>query len=515
MTSLSPLRHRLAAAIALLGLGLLALLGPQPSARGQGTDASENALRAALREGTHVFRRILFDSDFQPLSRFEQLDESPEETILIVLGDLNWLEKVPGGLQRFVERGGGALIASDRAIRNEAPRRELANVAGVTIAPNTLVYAGNDPRLRYQGREFCPVLVRPGVVSPDLLKNERPKQRPLHVATNVPSRLLVPGLRLPGQVRVLLALPPGCALDVPANRPPFGFQKPFQFALLFAVGGDVDKGRILVLADHSIFINQMMLPDDNNNVEFTYNCLNYLRDEGKRKRVLFVEDGKVHDKFEVPLKSLKVPPGKLLEFLWDNRNEITAKANPVLARAQRNNPQNEVVRDALADLGLRGERLGRFVALLLTAALVVYGIYRIGARARHSQDFAVPLLSQAVGSSLPAATLPEQRQQAQLRAGNLWSAAREVVRQWFAKVGVLPESPPRVVVDGNWWVAWRVRRLVDRLWAIAYGNAPMKVSPAAYRRLLVDLEDLRESIEDGWVRIRAQGPTSKAREPAA
>ena len=32
--------------------------------------------------------------------------------------------------------------------------------------------------------------------------------------------------------------------------------------LPFAVGGTMGKGRILVVADHSIFINGMMLPSD-------------------------------------------------------------------------------------------------------------------------------------------------------------------------------------------------------------------------------------------------------------
>ena len=41
------------------------------------------------------------------------------------------------------------------------------------------------------------------------------------------------------------------------------------------VGGT--RGRILLVADHSIFINMMMLPTDTDNVEFASNCLEYLR----------------------------------------------------------------------------------------------------------------------------------------------------------------------------------------------------------------------------------------------
>ena len=34
---------------------------------------------------------------------------------------------------------------------------------------------------------------------------------------------------------------------------------------------------MLVLADHSIFINRMILPRDTGNLEFTANCLHWLR----------------------------------------------------------------------------------------------------------------------------------------------------------------------------------------------------------------------------------------------
>ena len=48
-------------------------------------------------------------------------------------------------------------------------------------------------------------------------------------------------------------------------------------APLFAVGGTVGKGRVLVLADHSIFINRMILPRETGNLEFAANCLHWLR----------------------------------------------------------------------------------------------------------------------------------------------------------------------------------------------------------------------------------------------
>src|SRR5262249_5902621 len=71
-------------------------------------------------------------------------------------------------------------------------------------------------------------------------------------------------------------------------------------AEVVAVAGDVGKGRILFLADHSVFVNGMMAPRDDNNVEFTQDALAWLAD-GQRTRVLFVEDGKVRTDFKVQL----------------------------------------------------------------------------------------------------------------------------------------------------------------------------------------------------------------------
>jgi hypothetical protein len=68
-----------------------------------------------------------------------------------------------------------------------------------------------------------------------------------------------------------------------ARGQPFAVDFPH---LWFAAGGDWGEkgGRILILADHSVFINDMMTPDDNDNLEFASNCLEWLTDGGKRSR---------------------------------------------------------------------------------------------------------------------------------------------------------------------------------------------------------------------------------------
>src|SRR5262249_20939689 len=86
---------------------------------------------------------------------------------------------------------------------------------------------------------------------------------------------------------------------LPGNTPSAG--------LLFAAGGDWGKGRVLVLADHSVFINEMMLQTDNDNISFTCNCMEWLRD-GRRDRVLFIEEGTITANFNVPVIEPPLPP---------------------------------------------------------------------------------------------------------------------------------------------------------------------------------------------------------------
>src|SRR5262245_58669677 len=101
---------------------------------------TQEARRKALLEGTHVFRRILHDHNIeQGLESIDDVSAEPGRTLLIVLGDLNVLTKVPGGLEQFLADGGAALLASDRRITDPDVRRALFRVAGVTISGDPII----------------------------------------------------------------------------------------------------------------------------------------------------------------------------------------------------------------------------------------------------------------------------------------------------------------------------------------------------------------------------------------
>src|SRR5207249_3211903 len=104
----------------------------------------------------------------------------------------------------------------------------------------------------------------------------------------------------PEEIQVLAGLPRDAGIGTARTR----FRPP-----VFAAGGTYGAGRILVLADQSVFSNGLLWQRQGeaqtDNFQFTHNCAAWLT-PGKAKKVLFVDDGVVQNRFDIPLK--EVPP---------------------------------------------------------------------------------------------------------------------------------------------------------------------------------------------------------------
>src|SRR5438105_1042514 len=61
--------------------------------------------------GTHALRRILHVSKFKALDNWNDLDDEPGQTLLVLLGHLRGddFNRIPGGLKNFVRQGGAVL----------------------------------------------------------------------------------------------------------------------------------------------------------------------------------------------------------------------------------------------------------------------------------------------------------------------------------------------------------------------------------------------------------------------
>jgi hypothetical protein len=351
--------------------------------------------KKALLEGTHVFRRLLHEKDCTAIDGFDELkNEDPEKTVIIIFGNLDHVKDVPGGLQAFVRKGGAVLLASDRApSEGKGVREVIANLAGVAINGQAVVQ--DDQKNVYLGKEYCPLLQPAPNARLNFLADPKDPRTTYAVATNVPSYLELERGHLP----VVAMLPAQCRLENRRRKYP---------ALPFMVAGDVGDGRVIVAADHSIFINEMMLPEDVQNVEFSEACIRYLCDD-KRNRVLFYDEFGLETKFDVPLRTPQISIDELIQLLLDNPDKAVLLADHVIRlgeevvdKVERRDAVNAAIDRFVGWLDQPEGKLFALVAILATAVLVVYGLLRLGlsARFRHEGARPDPLVLSFVGAAV-------------------------------------------------------------------------------------------------------------------
>lgn len=438
-------RRHLSAFAILLGLFALLAANPCQAARGP-------LETLPYGQRTDAFRRLLFELQFKPLESFDDLHVTPSEALLIVLGDPRCLSKLhfPQGLRAFVEQGGAVLIATDYETNGEAGEM-LGRLTGFTVTGEKLVCHSAHAEKNYDGSPYCPfvepladspalqnsttilgalaALVGVGT-RPDLFRSPQAEndQQHLRVATNAPSRLTLYGRGwwLPSGIHRLAELPSECEpeAEIPQRFSERGitilYGKPFapkrdvfkteptqRGRPLFAVGGTVGKGRVLVVADHSLFINRMMLPRDNDNLEFTANCLHWLRGgistpseairtlnradaleqlTGQRTKVLLWDDGRIRRDLEVPLTKGPLKPS------WDMEPAIVAALNKTIVKLEDQDYFNRTLLDNLDEWAGGRESLKRCLVYLLTLAAVMLLGYRFLWRSRfHAEPSALAL----------------------------------------------------------------------------------------------------------------------------
>ncbi len=472
-------------------------------------------------EDTHVFRRLLFDLKHKPVARGELLPglnppvipdnpPDPKTVIVVVLGDPARVGGLPGGgVKGFLEKGGAVLLASDKPLPPTV-NADLNQLVGCTVNGQHFIYRGdNEADNCYHGENFCPFLV-PSAGGHAFFRNPKDFDKPtLRVATNVPS-VLSAGQ---GEPR-----PPAGAEEIAQlknlrSELAAGLQPPPSHSFMFARKTD-NGGRLLVLADHSIFINYMMMPEDNGNVEFTANCLEWLNaGSATPKRVLFLDDGHVNDKFEVPITEVTPPQlgdaiekaaGELERKLHEAMDNLQEKANPKLADAEDHDLFNNWLNEKLTDGHRPWWHYFGIGFVLLTLVGLVVGFFRLVLHGFQQQNPVAPSLARLVDQQEPNQSLMEQRNQGMFQAGNLWEIGRQLARQTFETAGIpakVGDPLPAVRANGGWWQRRRVRDEVAHLWALAFGARPVPVAPTEWPLLLRRLDWLRKSLAAGSVRL--------------
>ena len=273
------------------------------------------------------------------------LNEKPDDTVAVVMGDLTTVAQGGGlhndgrGIQdqltAFVQNGGALLVASDlrgqkiknAAICNTWVREQERWLKTREIAQHAFHSFRDCPIVKSFDDEAEPQLF--GAVT--------------QLVSNRPSTIIN------GNKTAVAWLP----LE---DNPPLMCVKRFG------------KGKMLFVADHSLFVNEMLVHGDN--ARFVNNVTHWLCDSEKRERLVLIHDGEVlHDWTfgesppSIPLSSLlrAARYGSLADLpLGDS---LLPFLNESISRSQQENEFNNAARKAAHMLaGGRGERYG-FLAI--------------------------------------------------------------------------------------------------------------------------------------------------------
>jgi hypothetical protein len=287
----------------------------------------------------------------------------------------------------------------------------------------------------------------------------------------------------------------------------------------FALSGEYGAGRLLLLADHDIFTNQMMRQPDTGNVEFAFNAVDWLKggQEQPRDRVLFVEDGDINTELNVRLREVFKP-------FADFQAELFADGNRILQWIEDEHIKEHHLDKALTEAINEGPGRSLFsqsnsrntyllLVLLAGLALTAYGLARLR-RASHVVDTNTPLFATAVTKAAPSTSILLQRHRAALQEDNLGEYAHLLAREWLNNVpgwhrpaadaagdAAATGVPPVVVARGGWWRRRSLCKLFTEVWRLAEAEAPERMTQGEFRRLLAKLERLRQAVALGELRL--------------
>lgn len=454
---------------------LVAILALAASSNG-----SAQTERAAFGQGTQYFRYLLKISGLTPLSSSESLSQGdPATKMLIVFGDTGVLEPMlaDGSFQQFLRAGGAVLIATDQRTSDQ-----LQEALGVRISGS---FVTADPGDSYRGQlTECPMIrdrLRVGAARHPIFSS---LPDPSRVATNRPSaisenRFLTPIAWLP-------ATGSRQFLNLRVNTTPLP---------VFGAANSTGTGRLLVLADHSVFINDMLSQGDNDNPAFAVNVIHWLS-QGRRTEVLFYDDGQIQSDFNVAL-DYPMPPLPPIEAL-------VPMANNLLVNLERENAFNKLVIQMFG-----GPRpLLRFLALMLTLVLVLFGLHRF-LHSRFRPESRVPKLPPRLSPIARQPQTVERRSQAVIAQNNLAEAARDLSTQLFSELGFPPSMnapQPAVFAEGSWLQRMRWRRRIADLWSLAVGGPRRRVTQSGLERIAASLHDVQLASSQGKLRLANANP---------
>jgi hypothetical protein len=457
-------------------LGLLAIILCTLIARPAHAQTSQGDYRLS----TESFRYLLKRQGFTSLNSISDLS-SPKGKVLIVLGDPKPLELLPNGIIEFMRDGGAILFATDYPVVSGPLLKELR----IQVSGELAKCLDKSADLTYHALEDCPIVQPDSEDFPGFTSDLRQG-----LATNKPSYLRYDPPRIKGRLgsidfnwpmRSIGYLAEGCVYEDERTHSSRSHNKPE----LFGLAGSFLAGRVLILADHSVFINQMMQQVDNGNAEFANRCIKWLQGEnGERKEVLFIENGEVKT-LDIELKRLPSPPP-------DMKLDLPQVVNQLLSSAEEENVFDLILNSLMP----RDWNPSTFRVLLFGIGFLAFSLIALG-MARYKRLSGVPLLSKAVAQSGSELALVEQRNVALLKSGNWSEAAQDLGRRFFEEVGIHGDKLPVTKVRGSFYKNWRVRRRLRQVWDLANARSPHPFTPDKYQDLQRLIRHMKADLAHG------------------
>lgn len=292
-------------------------------------EPSEVLSESEWKRGYHGLSILCQAQDLSVVDMDEWESTDPNQSILVVLGDVSRLR---GSLRRYLNDGGAVLVASDRGSANKL------STIGLRIYDGPVTAHSN--RDAYRGEDDC-VIIRNLSTS--------------HPTTEGVGRLVT---NRPGLMGASLA---SNRLNVRnygvlARYPAFVFNgrvqmRPFNNVVFGWHTETVQGGRLIVVADQSMFSNQMLVHGDN--ALFLQQTLSWLsgnsRTSRSRDKVLILagEPLPALDPSSVAIVPPPPDPSDVAKALQNLPPEVLLEfANSVVATVQEDGIMNEMLRDS-------------------------------------------------------------------------------------------------------------------------------------------------------------------------
>ena len=511
----SPTRRAAAAAVA-AALFAAAAAGQEP--------AELPPIGPFPADGTELFRGLFVVEGVYPVKSVADAEAiDPRGLILVLNGKPLADHRLAVLADRLYQAGGAVLILAEEAanLSRFAPAANLEDLA----VTGKKVYC-TDPSRCLDGNGWLPY-PEPYIGKGGITQEAALVDGLTRIATNVPSNLRlrrrfgvgpaeVRGLAIYPERTCRAGGPTGPDLERrllsdqgggPGSGPPSGVSEDDRLFAAAASGPRESNGKFLVVADPSVFVNEMLTlgaAGGVDNLTFALRVVRWLKttDGGVRGRCLFVDNGAVLGSFaEAGFSPRPIPPPPPVPVL----DPLSPKFQAALADA------GDRAAARVADTGWFNKLLGaggddkRFAGTLRATIglLAAGGLWLVAVRARaarHAADTPPP----ASGSGTATAVGSLAKRQADLlKAGDVAGPVREVVAGLFMTQGMTAGSVPRIEATGP--DADGLARRVRAVWDMVLGPAAVPITPGRWKELEPMLDEVYRAADAGRWRVVPDG----------